>query len=409
MIALFAYILTITSKDYFTSLEESLGLLESSRPSWLLTGPQFKSRDQRRADDTLPLDDGEFDEASVSSAGDDLGQSEIPSFIPPDLAEALPAARKSLRILQAADPSHYLFSDSVVKTCQWVWSSEEVERLWGYQGQSHVEDILDSSPDPNFSADEPAGPVRHYEPDLVQFELFDLEPGAHLNKTTAPSQTPRTTPSLPDFLASFPDSLPSLTPKLQHLATIVLQPLFIRTAALSRALLKLYLTSLQYETHLTLLRSYMLCTLPSFRLRLVEALLSDADEFRPMGRGIRAQTRARLGIQDSRDLADAVASPAAGQGIGLGHGLAERGTWPPGGADLSFFLRSVIVDSLEERKSAVGDDSVESIWREGEYRLGFALRDLPVGDGMERWLNPMCMCRLFAHTLYNYCSNHNTL
>lgn len=378
--------------------------MEPSRPPWLRTGPQFKRRDPRRADDTLPLDDVDFDgEANVSSASDDLGQLDMPSFFPPDLGGALPAARRSLRILHAADPDHTLCSDSVGETCRWVWSSEEVTKLWDSRGQSRQEDVVNTSPEPDLSGDMSAeDPVRHYQPELAQFELFDLEPGEHLTRATAmaTSHIPHNTPSLPDFLASFPETLPSITPKLQHLATIVLQPLFTRTAALSNALLKLYLTSLQYETHLTLLRSYMLCTWPSFRLRLVEALLSDTDEFKPIGRGIRAQTRAKLGIQDSRDLASAAANPATGQGIGLGHGLAERDTWPPGGADLSFFLRSVIVDSLEERKNTMGDDNVESIWREGEYRLGFALRDLHVGDGKERWLNPMCTCYVFAYSRY---------
>jgi hypothetical protein len=27
---------------------------------------------------------------------------------------------------------------------------------------------------------------------------------------------------------------------------------------------------------------------------------------------------------------------------------------------------------------------------EAEYRLGFAIRDLPAGSGRERWLNPSC-------------------
>lgn len=395
----------MTSRDYFATIGESLGLLEPSRPAWLRAGPQFKSRETRRGDDILPLDDVESNNGSVYSTTDDPEHHEMPSFIPAELAEALPAARKSLRILQAADPDHRLCSSSVVNTCRWVWTAEEVERLWEWrEEQSRSGGVADFIPATVTPTDVLADSSREYHPELAQFQIFDLEPGVHLEKATTPSLTLSSIPSLIPFLTSFPDSLPPLTPKLHHLAEVVLQPLFTRTSVLSRALLKLYLTSLQLETHLVLLRSYMLFTLSSFRRRLVDALFSDTDEFKPMGLGVRAQTRAKLGIQDSRDVVDDEAAgtntTTTGHGIGLERGLAARGTWPPGGADLSFFLRTVIVDSLEERKDACGDDNYESVWREGEFRLGFALRDLPVGDGMERWLNPMCACRIF-HCIWN--------
>jgi hypothetical protein len=37
-------------------------------------------------------------------------------------------------------------------------------------------------------------------------------------------------------------------------------------------------------------------------------------------------------------------------GVGLGLGLSERGVWPPGGAELGFALRRVIVDSLADER-----------------------------------------------------------
>ena len=392
----------MTSRDYFATLGESLGLLEPSRPPWLRSGPRFKSRDLRRGKDILPLDEIEANDASLSSMGDDSELHDMPSFIPTELAEALPAARKSLRMLQAADPDHHLCSGSVVETCRWVWTSEEVEKLWGCrEQQSHLGGVVDNAPDTDTLDNMSSGPSRSYQPELAQFQLFDLEPGAHMEKAPTPSHNSSSALSLSPFLASFPDCLPTLTPKLQHLATVVLQPFFTRTAVLSSALLKLYLTSLQLETHLVLLRSYMLFTLPSFRMRLVDALFSDTDEFRPMGHGTRAQIRARLGVQDPHDMTDEAADTGMGHGIGLGRGLAERDTWPPGGADLSFFLRTVIVDSLEEKKDAYGDENIKSVWREGEFRLGFALRDLPVGDGLEQWLNPMCMFYIFHYIRYS--------
>jgi len=81
--------------------------------------------------------------------------------------------------------------------------------------------------------------------------------------------------------------------------------------------------------------------------------------------------------------------------------LSERGVWPPGGAELGFALRRVIVDSLDEIR--VEDTNVSSpsspespgrgvpcreVVKEAEWRLGFAIRDLPVNEGREEWLNP---------------------
>jgi hypothetical protein len=82
--------------------------------------------------------------------------------------------------------------------------------------------------------------------------------------------------------------------------------------------------------------------------------------------------------------------------IGLASSLTARETWPPGGADLSFHLRTVIVDSLElGYKDAEAEEKTlgrKRVLEKAEVRLGFAIRDLPVGAGRDRWLNPLCMC-----------------
>ncbi|KAI0000451.1 Spc98 family-domain-containing protein [Russula vinacea] len=80
--------------------------------------------------------------------------------------------------------------------------------------------------------------------------------------------------------------------------------------------------------------------------------------------------------------------------VGLGLGLAERDSWPPGGSDLSYYLRTVIVGSLESLIKLTDEQILDSsegrrqIFAEAEYRLGFTIRDLPAGSGRERWLNP---------------------
>ncbi|KAJ3001286.1 hypothetical protein NUW54_g6525 [Trametes sanguinea] len=85
--------------------------------------------------------------------------------------------------------------------------------------------------------------------------------------------------------------------------------------------------------------------------------------------------------------------------IGLSPALTVGDRWPPGGTDLNFHLRTVIVDSLEDGRAYVEGDADEEedervkartkILEEGEWRLGFAIRDLPLGTGREKWLNPL--------------------
>lgn len=76
--------------------------------------------------------------------------------------------------------------------------------------------------------------------------------------------------------------------------------------------------------------------------------------------------------------------------VGLASALLEREIWPPVGADLSFFLRTVIVDSLEDTQR--GHNLPKQVVNDASWRLGFAIRDLPIGPGRDRWLNPLCMC-----------------
>ena len=168
-------------------------------------------------------------------------------------------------------------------------------------------------------------------------------------------------------------------------------------------------TALHFRAHLVLLRAYLLLQAPSFKARLSAALFSDAEteddmdesaEENPMAITIR--TRARntnyRAVQERSDEAgprrERNNQPWA---VGLAFGLTERAQWPPGGSDLSFYLRRVIMDSLEhvrdsenmftdsEHKGELGDDE---FWDEAENRLGFAIRDLPIGTGREKWLDP---------------------
>jgi hypothetical protein len=72
-------------------------------------------------------------------------------------------------------------------------------------------------------------------------------------------------------------------------------------------------------------------------------------------------------------------------GIGLGIGLSERTKWPPGGAELTYALRTAIVD---EEREVVGKGEV---WEGIEDKVSYAIQDLPEDqrDGRRaKWLNP---------------------
>jgi hypothetical protein len=136
-----------------------------------------------------------------------------------------------------------------------------------------------------------------------------------------------------------------------------------------------------------LLHSYLLLAAPSFKSKLAAALFSDSqgyDADEPIPTSLRSIRRK---VPEKRDRSHRWP-------VGLSFSLLERETWPPVGADLSFFLRTVIVDSFEihGERLAEGDlaSSRETFWVEAERRLGFAIRDLPTGPGHDQWLNPLC-------------------
>jgi hypothetical protein len=164
-----------------------------------------------------------------------------------------------------------------------------------------------------------------------------------------------------------------------------------------------------------LLRDFLLVSKPEFKSKLIIALFDDAGEFRVESRSahslsvraVRKRQRERYSMVRAVDKQNAEKGQEdKDQGkmpwaVGLAPHLLERQTWPPVGADLAFYLRTVIVDSLDwtERESRTGDEEeVEGtgsmadaiVLEEAEWRLGFAIRDLPVGSGKEKWMDPLC-------------------
>ena len=380
-----AYIFTVTCGDYFQSLSRSIGYHGE------LTASRFKKAFISSGFDLGEEGDQE-DGGSVSN--DDV--EEFPNFISSEVTDVLIRARKSLKFLSTAQPDHPVLQHPASRRrVSWFWTNEEVTAAWYSKNPINLSDGVESEPDSVVNSDtSPDNSV------LGQFKIFSLEPGTHLAPSARGADS-----TLQSFLANFPSHLPALTPTLSHLSDLVLFPLLAHGTAISGALISLLLSPeshLHIHSHLTLLRSYFLLTLPAFTMRLQAALFSDSDDWNFEGSTMRAMAKSTPQNKKS-----AVPGGSHAQwAVGLGLGLAERDSWPPGGSDLSYYLRTVIVDSLESLVKLTDgqfdhpSEGRRQIFVEAEYRLGFAIRDLPAGSGRERWLNPSCEYSTLDHILY---------
>jgi hypothetical protein len=342
------------------------------------------------------LHDEFITEGIVDADTDDPNEPQevYPTFFPPDLIASLPSAKKSLKILRAAQADHPILHSCMADSdVVWVWTEADVHAVWSRTEKPAPEAIPEEGHESTHSDGTSRGGQR-YKPGLAGFRDFDLEPGSHLVQSGATSGLSAfSTSGLRAFLAVFPESLPAICPTLSQLTSLIFSPLVNHTRQLSSDLLLIFLSpssTLHFQTHLVLLRSYLLLTSHSFRSRLTTALFSHSMEPYP---NVMAPTR---GFTSPAILNNGSARQWA---VGLASYLTNRDTWPPGGADLSFLLRTVIVDSLEsgyERSEGLpSPDSVsqrgrETVFEEAEFRLGFAIRDLPIGPGRDRWLNPLC-------------------
>lgn len=318
-----------------------------------------------------------------------------PSFLPTQLVQRLIRARRSLKLLRSAQPVHPLLIATVEETSlRWIWTESDI--------QAATEGILGrATHDPENQKSVPLDTpplVPSYSEDLRDFLRFHCEPGTQTLSDVVVSEASRPS-QFEVFLEAFPDPLPSLTPTLPDLANLVLSPLLQRIASISTALLGVFLSSeshLHLHSNLVILRSYLLLTSHSFKSRLQAALFSDADECIPLSTSTSDKSGAK--VHKSTAKSRSKPTPSTEWAVGLSRKLMEGG-WPPGGANLSFSLRTVIIDSLEHdhyhefRKAREAPDESNSarvrILREAEWRLGFAIRDLPTGSEA-KWLNPRC-------------------
>ena len=331
-----AHIFTVTSGDYLQTLSRSVGysrgfLINQPKPTFISTGIDLGDEDDQEDNESI---------SSNSPKG-------FPSFISSDATEILVRARKSLGFLSSAQPDHILLRQSASRRrVSWFWTNEEVAAAWCNKN-SHLDPVVSE----RASAVSPGG-----RPDtglLEQFKVFSLEPGTHLPPSARGAES-----ALQSFLENFPPQFPPTTPTLTHLSDLVLSPLIAHCTAVSGALISLLLSPVSHlhlRSHLVLLRSYHLLTLPAFTSRLQAALFSDSDEWDFEGSTVRAMAKS----MHSKSKKPAVSKGSDAQwAVGLGFGLAERDSWPPGGSDLSYYLRTVIVDSLEPLMKLTGADSL---------------------------------------------------
>ncbi|KAK7472513.1 hypothetical protein VKT23_000628 [Stygiomarasmius scandens] len=361
VIAMLAFILTTTSRDYFERISSSVG---------------FSCRQSINLNDRSEQEHKDFRE---------LPDEEFPAFFPSELVQALPIARRSLVLLRAAQPDHTLLkhSESPKSRIEWFWTQDEV--------YAALNDRCTSSDEPRALGVEASVPEKNtrYKPELAQFHIFDLEPGNHIGKSCFDSvYTGEAEAVLQHFIHTFPESLPSVTPTLQHLTTLVFRPLLQHSMTLSSTLLSLFLSlppPLDVYSHIKLLGSFILLMSPSFKRRLSAALFSDSDSFalesdQPSGQSFSLRALRRRPTQ-TNNLED------KSWPVGLAPALLDKETWPPVDTDLSFFLRTVIVDSFVDMDS-VQDEGKKEL-DELENRLGFAIKDMPEDQGHEGWSSPM--------------------
>ncbi|KAK0505031.1 gamma-tubulin complex, DGRIP91/SPC98 component protein, partial [Armillaria luteobubalina] len=388
IIAILAYILTSTSPEYFLQVSRSVGFGKHRPPPQIsrvideYTGGTLEDIDAAKQ-----LDGLESDSADV-----------FPAFFA-GLSDTLPAARKSLVLLMAAQPDHpMLKAHSAENDIRWFWSPSEIDDAFNDR-PVHPPSNRDAH-----KRDDNEQPFSR-PPELAQFGVFDLEPGARINQSfLGNTSITSSITNLKTFIHSFPKTLPPITPTLPHLTTLVLRPLLVHASRLSGELLSFFLqssTPLNIRTHMKLLQSYLLLGAPQFKSRLATALFSDNENYDAQARNPMSLQAFRIRRRNRSSRVDMQSSAWA---VGLAPSLLDREMWPPVGADLSFFLRTVIVDSFESvvqaDKLTRAQNTRQGLLEEVDNRLGFAIRDLPTGRGRDRWLNPLCASLDFLYMEY---------
>ncbi|PLW37816.1 hypothetical protein PCASD_11317 [Puccinia coronata f. sp. avenae] len=300
----------------------------------------------------------------------------VPSFIPITLAQSVFKAGTSLRILRRSNPFHPICLTYPIEEygqSRWVWTPQELEKAQDAftkqrrEMKRHISAWRHGVKMPDDTSLVPTRRAIPRSPTGVQNieQVLDID---HFLKKISTGLKPygNQAGGTPDVDRHRKGLIETLEERLRHCQidrpgllhslqlpsldilteVTVLESLRCRSQEIDRCLLSFFLIDLEFLDHLRILDQFMFCNDVMFDQRLTNALFSLSDD----------------------SLHETGRRP-----VGVSARLLRRGTWPPGGFDLSFALRTVILDSVapDQRPASYRDSSA---WNELEDRLSFAIR-----------------------------------
>ncbi|KZO94300.1 hypothetical protein CALVIDRAFT_599972 [Calocera viscosa TUFC12733] len=355
----------------------------------------------KAVEDSLGLGQATFlagfvdDLADVANVTDDPVPKEVKAFemiLPTDVRQTLERGRKSLALLKKACPSHILCGRSAedidnAEHLRWIWSDAEVQSIQ-IQAERQA-DLLRTL-------------VERWKLGLATHQVSKDVPFPRLADAANPFDT-SVVPLPPagssndnaftEFLQSHPAPLlPSFAPTLPLLLHHVFAKILARSKVISHALLETLLSPPSQEggadllAYIHILKSFHLLSFTPFTELLANALFVHPSPEIAHAPGTRSRVRARLGIASLPHQVTGEEFAA----VGLGVGLTQRGQWPPGGSDLNWILRRVVIDALAaDMQGRAESTHIDKVWEEADSIVGFGIRDIEEGD--DAWLDPLAV------------------
>ncbi|KAA1102550.1 hypothetical protein PGTUg99_014206 [Puccinia graminis f. sp. tritici] len=341
---------------------------------WKIYGIQSDPRPP--IDPHLELTGDDLDETGTRTASSYCFHPDrVSSFFPITLAESIFKAGVSLRILRRANPFHPICLSYPVEEhgqSRWVWTPQDLEKVHqAASAQRHDMKLQISAwRHGTKRSDDPSMTIRRAK-QASSTRMQDIEQGLEIKdflKVISAGLKPHDTQvggsrhideRQRGLIESLEERLrgckiersgllqPMEIPSLDILTEVtVLESLRCRALEIDRCLLSFFLVDLEFLDHLKILNQFLFCNDMMFNERLTNALFSRGE-----GSSQRSSRRP----------------------VGVSERLLRRGSWPPGGFDLSFALRTVILDSVAPDQRPMGYRS-SSAWETLEDRLSFAIR-----------------------------------
>ncbi|OAV97741.1 hypothetical protein PTTG_09808 [Puccinia triticina 1-1 BBBD Race 1] len=282
----------------------------------------------------------------------------VPSFIPISLAESIFKAGVSLRILRHSNPFHPIcltYPAEEHGQSRWVWTPTELEKVFkAFNRQRHDMKLQISAWRHGIKlSDDPLATIQRSKgvslPTMQDIEQ-ELDIGDFLkaistglkpydNQVGGSRHIDQRRKGLIETVEERLRSCrvdragllqPMELPSLDLLTEVtVIESLQSRSLEIDQCLLSFFLIDLDFLDHLKILGQFMFCHDVMFNQRLTNALFSSSP-----GEDSSQRTGWRT--------------------VGVSGKLLRRGIWPPGGFDLAFALRTVILDSVAPDQRPAG-------------------------------------------------------